>query len=271
MAATNITFIGGYATDVVRILSDKVAIEIIQRLSHFRRVFLIDTEDDCFRETIRLVHEIGEMPAIASVRFRNATIRLEILGLIFLVWNFATVSINIVFARPPTRRVPLSDDTVDSIWREKAVFDSLPQAVLVNRIAEVKIGVAGFIAQRCGCHAELVGGLEVFENFAPVRFFPRAAAMTFIHDDQVEEVRRILFVKSGACSSFCQCLINREINLAALDRIPVLDLRAGVAELSKDFVLRIVDQDVAIGEIENFRAAMFAGSVPRAFQSFQQI
>src|SRR5207248_4026172 len=85
-----------------------------------------------------------------------------------LVWNATPVAINIIFTRPPTRRIPLRNHTLDAIRREKAVFDSLPQAVLVNWIAEVKVGVASFIAQRCGCHAELVGGLEVFENFAPV-------------------------------------------------------------------------------------------------------
>src|SRR5438552_15906607 len=92
----------------------------------------------------------------------------KVLRSVNLIWNASHIAINIVFARPPTRRIPLSDDTVDSIWGEKAVFDSLPQAVLVNRVPEVKVRVARFIAQRRGCHAELVGRLEVFENLAPV-------------------------------------------------------------------------------------------------------
>src|SRR5438552_9756054 len=107
----------------------------------------------------------------------------KVLRSVNLIWNAAPIAINIVFARPPTRRIPLSNDTVDSIWREKAVFDSLPQAVLVNWIAEVKVRIASFIAQRCGCHAELVGRLKVFKNLAPVAFIASTAAMTFIDDD----------------------------------------------------------------------------------------
>src|SRR5438552_2597686 len=168
MTATNITFIGGHATDVVRILSHKVAIEIIQRSSHIGGVFLIDTEDDCFREAIGLVQKISEMFCYRFGPLEQSNFSFEVRCSINLVWNATPIAVNIIFTRPPTRRVPMRDNTVDSIWREKTVFDSLPQAVLVNWIAEIKVRVASFIAQRCGCHAELIGGLEVFENLAPV-------------------------------------------------------------------------------------------------------
>ena len=65
---------------------------------------------------------------------------------------------------------------MNAIWREETIFDSLPQTVLVNRIAEVEIRVARFIAQRCRGHPELIGRLEVFQDFAPVdssRALPR--------------------------------------------------------------------------------------------------
>src|SRR5947207_1883159 len=168
MTATDIAFISGHATDVVRILSDKVAIEIIQCSAHVGGVFLINTEDDCFREAIGLVQKISEMLCNRFGPLEQSNFSFEVRRSVNLIWNASPVAINIIFTRPPTRRIPLSDDTVDSIWREKAVFDSLPQAVLVNWIAEVKVRVASFIAQRCGCHAKLVGGLEVFENLAPV-------------------------------------------------------------------------------------------------------
>src|SRR5207249_10122804 len=168
MTATNITFIGGHATDVVRILSDKVAIEIIQCSAHVGGVFLINTEDDCFREAIGLVQKISEMLRNRFGPLEQSNFSFEVRRSVNLVWNATPIAINIIFTRPPTRRIPLSDDTVDSIWREKAVFDSLPQAVLVDWITEVEICVASFIAQRCCCHAKLIGGLEVFENLAPV-------------------------------------------------------------------------------------------------------
>src|SRR5205823_11859522 len=168
MTATDIAFISGHATDVVRILSDKVAIEIIQRSAHVGGMFLINTEDDCFREAIGLVQKISEMLCNRFGPLEQSNFSFEIRCSVNLVWNATPIAINIIFTRPPTRRIPLSDDTVDSIWREKAVFDSLPQAVLVNRVPEIKVCVARLIAQRCGCHAELIGRLEVFENLAPV-------------------------------------------------------------------------------------------------------
>src|SRR5206468_10805889 len=101
-------------------------------------------------------------------QFEQSKLSFKVRSSANLVSDASSIAINIVLTRPPTRRIPLSDDTVDSIWREKAVFDSLPQAVLENWIAEVKVRVTSFIAQRCGCHAELVGRFEVFENLAPV-------------------------------------------------------------------------------------------------------
>src|SRR5438034_8500815 len=138
MTATDIAFISGHATDVVRILSDKVAIEIIQRSAHIGGVFLINTEDDCFREAIGLVQKISEMFCNRFGSLEQSNFSFEVRRSVNLVWNAAPVAINIVFARPPTRRIPLRNHTVDAIRREKAVFDSLPQAVLVNWIAEVK-------------------------------------------------------------------------------------------------------------------------------------
>src|SRR5438094_4007456 len=137
MTATNITFIGGHATDVVRILSDKVAIEIIQRSAHVGGMFLINTEDDCFREAIGLVQKIGEMLCNRFGPLEQSNFSFKVSRSVNLIWNASPIAINIVFARPPTRCIPLRDDTVDSIWRKKTVFDSLPQTVLVNRIPEV--------------------------------------------------------------------------------------------------------------------------------------
>src|SRR5438552_1557778 len=112
MTATNITFIGGHATDVVRILSDKVAIEIIQCSAHVGGVFLINTEDDCFREAIGLVQKISEMLCNRFGPLEQSNFSFEVRGSINLVWNATPIAINIVFARPPTRRIPLSNHSL---------------------------------------------------------------------------------------------------------------------------------------------------------------
>src|SRR5438874_5128256 len=57
-------------------------------------------------------------------------------------------------------------------------------------------------------------------------------------------------------------LINGEVNLAAFDRVAVLNLCARIAKLCKDFILRIIDENVAIGEVENFGTAMLTSLIP---------
>ena len=73
------------------------------------------------------------------------------------------------------------------VWREKAVANTLLEAVGVDRRAEVVAvrNVFGFLG-RCG-HTDLGGGAEMREDFAPRGIFRRAAAMTFVNDDEVKE------------------------------------------------------------------------------------
>src|SRR5207253_7513817 len=103
---------------------------------------------------------------------------------------------------------------------------------------------------------------EVLEDLAPITFIAGAAAMTFIDYNQIEEILRVLFVQTRPPFVFCESLINREINFAALDRIAVLNLRACVPELRKNFVFGVVDENVAVGQVKNFRSTMLACFVP---------
>src|SRR5690349_15327471 len=109
-------------------------------------MFLIDTEDDCFSEAIVLAHEICEM---ARDCFGTSTQRndsLKIFRLIFVVRDFTTVSIKVAFARSPSSSVPLRNDTMNAIGREKSVFDALSKAVLIDRVAKVSVRVAVIFA-----------------------------------------------------------------------------------------------------------------------------
>lgn len=58
------------------------------------------------------------------------------------------LAIKLVNAGPPARRIPFGDHTMHAIRRKKTVLNALPQAVLVDRIAEIKIGIAIVVAQR---------------------------------------------------------------------------------------------------------------------------
>ena len=89
-----------------------------------------------------------------------------------------------------------------------------------------------------------------------------AAAMALVDDDEVEEVRRELLEEPGAALVLGKRLVDREVHLAALDDLAGLDLVAGIAEGREDAVLRLVDEDVAVGEVEDAGPAMLAGAVP---------
>ena len=65
--------------------------------------------------------------------------------------------------------------------------------------------------------------------------------MTFVDDDQVEEVLGIFFIKSGAVFVFGDRLVDREVHLAPFIHFAILNLPSGIAESSKHLVLGIVD------------------------------
>ena len=176
-----------------------------------------------FRKSVRFL-------AIASVRAFSDNEPLEILGAVVSVRDLPAVAVNFALGGPPARRVHSGDDAVHAIRREESVIDALPQAVGVERIAEIRVRVAVVLPQRRRRHAELECRLEVLQDLAPVAFVPGAAAMALVHDDEVEEVAREFPDRARAgCSSLRDGLIGREIHLAALDRL-ALDLPARVAE-----------------------------------------
>ena len=189
---------------------------------------------------------------------------LEVFGLIFVVGDLAPKAVNFVLARPPSCGVPLGDDTVDPVGREKTVIDALTQTVLVDRIAEIQIGVAVVFAQRRRRHAKLEGGLEMFKNDAPRTVVARRFPVAFVDNNEVEEIRRVVAEKPGAALVFGKGLIDGEIHFAAFDDFAGINLVACVAEGGEGLVLWVVDKDVAVGQIKDARLAIFTRLVPAA-------
>src|SRR5439155_10601881 len=114
---------------------------------------------------------------------------------------------------------------------------ALAQAVGIDRVAEVEVGIAILIAQGSGGHAQLIGRLEIFEDFAPVGVFLGAAAMALVHDDEIEEVGREFFVQAGAVGILGDGLVSGEIEFAAEDGNAAFNFVSSVAKGRKDFVL----------------------------------
>ncbi len=187
---------------------------------------------------------------------------LEVLRPVLLVGDLAAVAVDVALRRPPSRGVDARDDAVDAVRREEAVVDAVAQAVRVDRVAEVAVGVLVVRAERRRRHPELHGRLEVLEDLAPVALLARAPAVALVDDDEVEEVGRELAVQAGAHLVVRDRLVRREVHLAALAGVAADDLVARIAERGEDLVLRVVDEDVAIGEVEDARLAELAGPVP---------
>jgi hypothetical protein len=167
VALADVALVGGDAADVVRMVADEVGIQVVEGGAHFRGVFLIDAEDDGFREAVGLVHEVGEVAGDDLGAGAQQDDAFEIGGVVFVVRDRAAVAVEFVPGRPPARGVPLGDDAVDAVGRKEAIGDALAEGVGINGIAEVEVGVAVFLAQWGGRHAELIGGLEPIEDLAP--------------------------------------------------------------------------------------------------------
>lgn len=88
--------------------------------------------------------------------------------------------------------------------------------------------------------------------------------MTFINDDEVKKVLRILLEQAFAIFTTCDRLIDGEIDVAALADLSASYFEARIAECAEILVLWIVNQHVAIGQKQYFRLAAFPFGVPTA-------
>ena len=145
---------------------------------------------------------------------------------------------------------------------QKAILDALAQAVGVDRVAEVIVAVAGFLAQWSSRHTELHSRLEVVEHGTPGTLVTAGAPVAFVDDDEIEEVRAVLtedvFTGGG------QGLVDAEVHVTALAHVAACDLVPGIAEWREHLGHRIIDKDVAVGQEQYFWTAIFAGAVPAA-------
>ena len=195
-----------------------------------------------------------------------------------------SIAVAVEFARlgPVAFHVDVDVDLDDLVGREEAVLDALLERVGVDRLAEVvDVGdVFGFLGR--GGQADLRGGGEVVEDFAPGGILGGAAAVAFVDDDQVEEAGRELAVELLPLLRAGDGLIEAQVDLVGgvdaallverrwqfdLGAVVALDgLGAGAelghrrAEGPEVVDHRLVDQDVAVGEEED---ALLAAGLPQ--------
>src|SRR5205823_4393899 len=117
-------------------------------------------------------------------------------------------------------------------------------------------------SEGCGGHPELIRRLEVVENLSPGALVLGTPPVALIDDDQVKEVRGILLVQTWPSFVLGDRLIDREVDVSPIVDDAILDLEAGFIKRSKVLVLGVVDEDIPIGKIENFRTAVGARPIP---------
>lgn len=149
-----------------------------------------------------------------------------------------------------------------AVGREEAVLNPLFQAVRIERVAEVGVGVAVVVAQGRGRHAQLHRRGEVFQNLVPVALAAGAAPVALVHDDQVEEIGRVFAIQAGLPIRLVHRLVNREVHIAAGVDL-ALNLVPRIPEQGEVFDGGVVHQDIAIGQEQHFgRAPQATRAVP---------
>src|SRR5206468_4249879 len=158
-------------------------------------MFLVDAEHDRLGESVARLQELGK---VSSDRFgtrAKCNDFLEVLRRVLPVRDLAPEPVDISSAGAPAGCIVSRDDAVNAIRGQEAVLNSLPEAVLVDGVAEVQVRVSVIVTQRCCRHAELVCRLEVLQDFAPRAFVACAPTVALVYNNEIEEVLRVLLVE----------------------------------------------------------------------------
>src|SRR5947209_5296232 len=85
--------------------------------------------------------------------------------------------------------------------------------------------------------------------------------MALVYDDEVKEISRKFLEESRALLVPRDCLVGSEVHLATFHCLS-RNLPACVSKRSECLVLRVVNEDVSVGEIEDSWPSVFANAIP---------
>ena len=150
----------------------------------------VHTEHDRFLHAVaaglEVVADPFRHPQGASIDHQVA---IEILLVVEAILNLHAAIIHVTRLRAIAFHVHIEMHTDHFVGRQEAIADALLERIGVEGLTEVLDvrHIFGFL--RCGGEADLGGIAEIGEDLAPGRILRRAAAMAFIHHDQIEEAR----------------------------------------------------------------------------------
>ena len=177
-------------------------------------------------------------------------------------------------SEPAVRDVGLDVDHLER--RQKAVVDSLAQAVGVDRLAEVvDVGYVLGLLRRRG-HADLRGRREIVENPAPVAVLLRGSPVALVDDDEIEEIPaeelrkpRDRFLAVPLILGILvarKLLVEGEVHFMRSDGDGIVlgevDLVDRLFKRGEVLLDRLVHEDVPVGEVQDlFPQAAFQQTV----------
>ena len=81
---------------------------------------------------------------------------------------------------------------LDAKRREKTIVNAVFERIHKHRLTKVGVGIGIVLALGRGGQPQLHGGGKVFQNAAPAALIIGPAPVALVHDDEVEEVWRVL-------------------------------------------------------------------------------
>ena len=209
-----ILIVAGDAHDVAMIDRHQVGVLVDERLAHRGGVLGVDAEHDRLLVAVAAVFQkLGDLARDDLRAFVDHDVTVVVLDVIDAVFDFVAVAVELAFLGPVALDVDVNVNLDDLVGRKKAVADALAQRVCEGRRTEVinVRSVGGFFWR--GREADLGRARKMGEDFPPSGVVRRAAPVTLVDHDQIEEIARkfledfLVFFRAG------DRLIEAKINL----------------------------------------------------------
>src|SRR6266702_3731931 len=226
-------------------------------------MLLVNTEDHSFIEAIGLLEKLGQVPSDGPGTLAQRYFALKLRCLVLLFGYDTTITVTCARIRTPASYIVAGHDAVHMVRCQEAVINALAEAVGVDGIAEVAVGIDIVNALRSCGHAKLIGRFKVIQYLTPVAVIGCTTAMAFIDDHQVKEVGSILAIETRAVRIFSDSLVDSEVYFTRCVDLSFFYLvDSFFIESGKFPDFGVIDKDVTVRKVEYVRFTILTFAVP---------
>ena len=245
---------------IIRVFAHHIGVEIHQFFAHPLGGVFSRAEHD------GLCHAVGALEIARDLRgdlpdavFDDDAV-IVIAVRIDAVGNFLTIDVPLPLFRPPAV-ADVGGDVNDFKRRKEAVFNALFEAVCIDgftKIAEIG-NILCFL--RRGGHADLCCRFEIIKDPPPAALLFGRAAVAFVHDDKIKEIRCKQFAEMFLVIVAHKLLIKGKVDLMRGNGCAVILRKVHLVndffERGKILLNGLVYKNVAVSQIEDL--ALHAG------------